>query len=181
MISRRPLLKVSNAPCKHGSRSLISAAFPAFHPGVPRRQASVRKCVPTNVLGTMRDLHRGGHVHRGRQPRKRIRPPFVAAVQRREYQSTILSSRQVHRCARAERIMADFPSKPLGIKNYGHIRHLPGSRMGPGDHHCDNGQARIATEALRDRHDLVIVLEKRPRWRFHHSRRSPSRRPPEHR
>ena len=56
--------------------------------------------------------------------------------------------------------MADFPSKPLGIKNYGHIPHLPGSRMGPGDHHCDEGQARIATEALRDRHDLVIVLEK---------------------
>lgn len=32
--------------------------------------------------------------------------------------------------------------------------------MGPGDHHCDAGQTRIATEALRDRHDLVIVLEK---------------------
>ncbi len=56
--------------------------------------------------------------------------------------------------------MADFSSKPLGIKNYGHIPHLPGSRIGPGDHRCDEGQARIATEAPRDRHDLVIVLEK---------------------
>ena len=26
--------------------------------------------------------------------------------------------------------------KPLGIKNYGSIGHLPNSRMGPGDHHC---------------------------------------------
>lgn len=56
--------------------------------------------------------------------------------------------------------MGGFPTKPLGIKNYGHIPHLPGSRMGPGDHHCDKGQARIATYAPRDRHDVVIVLEK---------------------
>lgn len=50
--------------------------------------------------------------------------------------------------------------KPLGIKNYGHIPHLPGSRMGPGDHACHVGQARIATERVRDRHDLVVVQEK---------------------
>jgi hypothetical protein len=56
--------------------------------------------------------------------------------------------------------MAGFPHKPLGIKNYGHIPHLPGSRLGPGDHRCDDGQARIATQTPRDRHDLVIVLEK---------------------
>jgi hypothetical protein len=56
--------------------------------------------------------------------------------------------------------MTTFPHKPLGIKNYGHIPHLPGSRIGPGDHHCDAGQARIATLAARDRHDRVIVLEK---------------------
>lgn len=56
--------------------------------------------------------------------------------------------------------MVSFPSKPLGIKNYGHIPHLPGSRVGPGDHHCDPGQARIATNTARDRHDTVIVLEK---------------------
>jgi hypothetical protein len=56
--------------------------------------------------------------------------------------------------------MTNLPSKPLGIKNYGHIPHLPGSRMGPGDHHCDAGQARIATQTPRDRHDSVIVQEK---------------------
>jgi len=51
-------------------------------------------------------------------------------------------------------------TKPLGIKNYGSIAHLPNSRMGAGDHHCDKGQARIATEKARDRHDLIIVQEK---------------------
>jgi len=50
--------------------------------------------------------------------------------------------------------------KPLGIKAYGHIGHLPNSRMGPGDHHCHQGQARIATEKARDRHDQIIVTEK---------------------
>ena len=51
-------------------------------------------------------------------------------------------------------------TKPLGGKAYGHISHLPGSRLGPGDHHCHEGQARIATLKARDRHDLVIVQEK---------------------
>lgn len=46
------------------------------------------------------------------------------------------------------------------MKNYGHIAHLPGSRMGPGDHSCELGQARIATLKARDRHDHVIVQEK---------------------
>ncbi len=50
--------------------------------------------------------------------------------------------------------------KPLGMKNYGHIAHLPGSRMGPGDHSCELGQARIATLKARDRHDQIIVQEK---------------------
>ena len=50
--------------------------------------------------------------------------------------------------------------KPLGHKSYGSIPHLPNSRMGPGDHHCSPGQARIATERARDRHDVVIVQEK---------------------
>jgi len=50
--------------------------------------------------------------------------------------------------------------KPLGTKAYGHIPHLPGSRMGPGDHKCHAGQARIATVKTRDRHDTVIVQEK---------------------
>lgn len=50
--------------------------------------------------------------------------------------------------------------KPLGMKNYGSIPHLPGSRVGPGDHAITPGQARIATEQTRDSHDLVIVTEK---------------------
>lgn len=50
--------------------------------------------------------------------------------------------------------------KPLGGKSYGHIPHFPGSRMGPGDHKCSEGQLRIATEKARDRHDRVIVQEK---------------------
>ncbi|MCI0399412.1 MAG: hypothetical protein L0332_01205 [Chloroflexi bacterium] len=44
--------------------------------------------------------------------------------------------------------------KPLGRKNYGHIPHLPNSRMGPGDHKCHEGQARIATVKTRERYEL---------------------------
>ena len=50
--------------------------------------------------------------------------------------------------------------KPLGSKSYGHIPHLPGSRMGTGDYKCNEGQNRIATEKVRDRHDKIIVQEK---------------------
>lgn len=50
--------------------------------------------------------------------------------------------------------------KPLGHKAYGSIPHLPGSRLGPGDHHCSPGQAVIACEKARDRHDVIIVQEK---------------------
>lgn len=50
--------------------------------------------------------------------------------------------------------------KPLSKKAYGSIPHLPGSRLGPGDHHCSPGQARIACEKARDKHDLIIVQEK---------------------
>jgi len=35
-----------------------------------------------------------------------------------------------------------------------------GQPMGPADHKCDPGQARIATEKPRDRHDHIIVQEK---------------------
>lgn len=52
------------------------------------------------------------------------------------------------------------PAKPLGRKAYGSIPHLPGSRMGPADHHCHEGQARIATERARDKRDRIIVQEK---------------------
>lgn len=50
--------------------------------------------------------------------------------------------------------------KPLGHKAYGSIPHLPGSRLGAGDHHCEPGQARIACEKARDKHDIIIVQEK---------------------
>ena len=50
--------------------------------------------------------------------------------------------------------------KPLGIKNYGTIPHLPGSRTTPADKHCHEGQARIACEKRRDRHDEVFASEK---------------------
>lgn len=50
--------------------------------------------------------------------------------------------------------------KPLKRKAYGSIPHLPGSRLGPADHHCQEGQARIATIRTRDKHDTVIVQEK---------------------
>jgi hypothetical protein len=50
--------------------------------------------------------------------------------------------------------------KPLKGKAYGSIPHLPGSRLGEGDHHCHEGQSKIATEKKRDKHDIVIVQEK---------------------
>ncbi|HLG14191.1 MAG TPA: hypothetical protein VJH03_06735 [Blastocatellia bacterium] len=39
--------------------------------------------------------------------------------------------------------------KPLGAKSYGHIAHLPGSRMGPGDHACHEGQ----------KHEPLVVFD----------------------
>lgn len=50
--------------------------------------------------------------------------------------------------------------KPINRKNYGHIPHFPGSRIGPGDHKCHEGQLRIATEKARDKHDIISVTEK---------------------
>jgi hypothetical protein len=46
------------------------------------------------------------------------------------------------------------------MKAYGHIPHIPGSRMGPGDHHCHAGQAEIATLKKRDKHDEISVTVK---------------------
>lgn len=51
-------------------------------------------------------------------------------------------------------------NKPLGYKSYGHISHFPGSRMGPADHKCSDGQLKIATVKARDKHDRIIVQEK---------------------
>jgi len=52
--------------------------------------------------------------------------------------------------------------KPLGIKAYGHIGHLPGSRLGPGDHRVNDGQTRICTEKLHPQRprDIISVTEK---------------------
>jgi hypothetical protein len=49
--------------------------------------------------------------------------------------------------------------KPLARKAYGSIGHLPNSRLGPGDHHVNDGQARICTEKAR-KGDIIIVQEK---------------------
>lgn len=57
-------------------------------------------------------------------------------------------------------VQPDRCEKPLGQKAYGHICHLPGSRLGPGDHKLNPGQARILTEKTRDKHDVIIVQEK---------------------
>lgn len=51
-------------------------------------------------------------------------------------------------------------TKPLGGKNYGSIAHLPGSRMGPADHKCHEGQELICLVRPRDKHDTIIVQEK---------------------
>lgn len=56
--------------------------------------------------------------------------------------------------------MTNKPAKPLGRKAYGSIPHLPNSRLGPGEHHVHEGQARICTQRARDRHDRIIVTEK---------------------
>lgn len=56
--------------------------------------------------------------------------------------------------------MTEISKKPLGGRNYGSIAHLPGSRMGPGDHKCPEGQERICNERARDKHDRIIVQEK---------------------
>lgn len=50
--------------------------------------------------------------------------------------------------------------KPLGGKSYGSIGHLPGSRVGAGDHHISSAQAKIVLEKVRDKHDVVFVTEK---------------------
>ena len=57
-------------------------------------------------------------------------------------------------------MVTTVPAKPLGQKAYGHIPHLPGSRMTPADKHCHEGQARICTEKPRDKYDRIIVQEK---------------------
>jgi len=56
--------------------------------------------------------------------------------------------------------ITEFEGKPLGGRAYGHIPHLPGSRLGLGDHKCHEGQAKIATVKTRGKNERVIVQEK---------------------
>lgn len=51
-------------------------------------------------------------------------------------------------------------TKPLGIKAYGHIPHIRGSRIGSGDKYIDPGQEKIVLEKTRDKRDLIIIQEK---------------------
>lgn len=50
--------------------------------------------------------------------------------------------------------------KILGHKSYGSIPHLSNSKLGPGEYHIHEGQERILTEKVRDKHDKVYVFEK---------------------
>lgn len=50
--------------------------------------------------------------------------------------------------------------KSLGVKAYGSIPHLPGSRVGPADHSVNEGQYRMACVERKDKRDEVIVTEK---------------------
>jgi len=56
----------------------------------------------------------------------------------------------------------DKTAKPLGIKGYGSIQHLPGSRLGPGDHKANKGQARLCliNNESNGREYLITVQEK---------------------
>ena len=50
--------------------------------------------------------------------------------------------------------------KPLGIKAYGSIGHLPNSRVTENDYSLNESQGKLVTEKTRDHFDLVIVQEK---------------------
>ena len=50
--------------------------------------------------------------------------------------------------------------KPLKMKAYTSICHLPGSKLGEGDHTINPGQARMCTEKSKEKNDVVVVTEK---------------------
>lgn len=52
------------------------------------------------------------------------------------------------------------PVKPLGRRAYQSISHLPQSRLGPRDRHCEPSRAVVCAETRRDIRDEVIVTEK---------------------
>jgi hypothetical protein len=51
-------------------------------------------------------------------------------------------------------------TKPIGMRAYGSIPHLPGSRRGPSDKGLSEKQSEILTEKARDKHDHIFVEEK---------------------
>lgn len=50
--------------------------------------------------------------------------------------------------------------KPLGHRAYGSIPHLPGSKLGTGDHHINEGQAKYLTESKPSKNHQVVVQTK---------------------
>lgn len=50
--------------------------------------------------------------------------------------------------------------KPIGKKNYGSIPHLHNSKLGEGDYYISEGQERILTKKVRDKHDVILAFEK---------------------
>lgn len=48
-------------------------------------------------------------------------------------------------------------TKPLGVKNYGSIPHFSFSRLGPGDHYCNEGQEEICTVNNKGRRVIVQI------------------------
>lgn len=50
--------------------------------------------------------------------------------------------------------------KLLNQKCYGSIPHIPGSRLGPGEHTINDGQARICLEEVKHKDQKVYVTEK---------------------
>ena len=50
--------------------------------------------------------------------------------------------------------------KPLGVRAYGSIPHLLGSKLGIADRHIHEGQHNILTCKKRDRHDVIFATEK---------------------
>ncbi len=52
------------------------------------------------------------------------------------------------------------PVKVISGRNYGHIPHLSGSRLGEHDTYIHIGQERIITTKTRNRHDRIIINRK---------------------
>lgn len=56
--------------------------------------------------------------------------------------------------------MRSNAEKPLGMKAYGSIPHVPGSRRGPSDKGINEGQFAICSKKFRDANDCLFVQEK---------------------